>query len=717
MPPQMPPQGMAAMPQAQQMPQQAQMGRPQMPPQGMAMGGGLDAIPYNEGDYAEGGIVSFQVGGGYGETMAQLRRQLGAARTQAQRDQITSAMNQLRAQYEQPSLQPNMSTGPRREGLAAVDTSNSMDVGMETFADGMVSRPDKGQRIDPNRFDTGTLTEEAAKDTAASGFDNASLSRNIANPFAAAYDTVVGLPAAVLQNAVEFGKSKITGAEPEYVTSAPAQTALFEQEPSIELPSIAGRRGLGGVKEAQNLMLQDATPLTQAQLDAQASKVNLAERRATAPGLGRRYVTPAGRVITDPAEIARLEATPEGRAQANKTSTQSVSDADIYGAAMGDTSAPGTVQEQVSQTEDAAKTIAGDQKTTTDTTVNTQRSSAEQAASEQVGVAAPAEKEEGVGSFPADLQAQFDAQYKELAPQTYDDFTKTAQQFMPETEYGEYRKEIENILKDREGTFKKAKKDSFNMALVQAGLGLMAQGGGQTALQALGKAAMPAVSQYAKDVKDLKKEDRELLRLGLSLEQMDAKEKAATKRMMYQMYSKQEADKKVARAGMLKTQYAGEKTLQAQRIAAEKPTDLQRRLEIRQLPPNHPMRLSLEADDAVRLAEAKASATIAAGARTDVAGQKTEADIKKAIAERRAQLEDSYMLRNQARTDGVAFEDLVKQRLEQFERDLRGTGGQTQTQGTPLPANPTASNLTIGTVYQTSMGLGRWNGTKFEAVQ
>jgi len=685
--PQMPPQGMAATPQAQQIAQRSpQMGMPQqapqqMPPQGMAMGGGLDAIPYNEGDYAEGGVVSFAVGGGYGEAMAQLRRQLGAARTQAQRDQIQSAMAQLRAQYEQPSLQPNMSRGPQREGLAAVDTSDPMAINMESFDD---NNPVQSQRIDPNRFNTGTFTEAEARRIEGGNTEESgglgSVLKNIANPFAAAYDTVVGLPAAVLQNAVEFGKSKITGDEPEYVTSAPAQTALFEKEPSVEIPSLEGRRGLGGVKEAQNLMLQDATPLTQAQLDAQASKVNLAERRANPlfDLRGRNFDTSTTSRITDPEEIARLEAAAGDRTQVASTVPDRRGTLEEQVARMR-AGEQDTVASQVAKTEEAAQTITGEQKST-DTKVNTKRSSAEQAAaSEQVGVDAPAEKEKGAGSFPADLQAQFDAQYAELAPQTYDDFEKTAQQFMPETEFGEYRKKVNDLLKDREGTMKQAKKDSFSMALVQAGLGLMAQGGGQTALQALGKAAMPAVSQYAKDIKDLKKEDRELLQLGLSLEQMDAKEKAATKRMMYQMYSKQEADKKVARAGMLKTRYAGEKALQAQRIVADKPTDLQRRIDILQLPPDDPKRIALERVMAAELEQAQASANVAAGSREAVAGQKTAFDINKAIAEERARLftpTNRLLAESAAKQAGISVDDYLQQKLDQYEADLRDTGGQ-----------------------------------------
>ena len=59
--PPMSPQGMAAAPQARQMPPQARMGQPS-PQAMMAARGGMLTIPYDEGDYAEGGIVGFSKG-------------------------------------------------------------------------------------------------------------------------------------------------------------------------------------------------------------------------------------------------------------------------------------------------------------------------------------------------------------------------------------------------------------------------------------------------------------------------------------------------------------------------------------------------------------------------------------------------------------------------------------------------------------------------------
>jgi len=36
--------------------------------------------------------------------------------------------------------------------------------------------------------------------------------------------------------------------------------------------------------------------------------------------------------------------------------------------------------------------------------------------------------------------------------------------------------------------------------------------------------------------------------------------------------------------------------------------------------------------------------------------------------------------------------------------------------GSALPANPSAANLTVGTVYQTARGPAKWTGTGFSPV-
>ena len=500
--PQMPSAGLAAAPQAGQMqqpmaprmgqpaaspmpqPAQAQMAQgapvPTQQPRGMAMGGGLDSIDFVEQGYAPGGVVSFQVGGGYGETMQQLRNQLSAARTQMQRDQIQGAMNQLRAQYEQPSLQPNLSTGPAREGLAAVDTSDPMAIGMETFAD---NTPDQSQRIDPNRFSTGTLTEAEAR--------------------------------------------RIEG-------------------------------GLGATPEARDFGV-DAVPLTAAQQEMQDQKLRIADRQANTTSFGdmfsglgnlikgRRFAnepesepefkpvtadeaaamenaSPGGRRITDPAEIARLEATPEGRAQA----------------ASGLEDRRGTLAEQVARMRAGAdsETMVGDGALRD---MGRSPFGLEQPATPTDQIAAEQEKAKEAPPA-ADTQETPEPEKGTEELSLSDEFTAfqdKMKDIMPKNEFGEYRKKFEQMMKDTKGTMQKGRKDAFNMALLQAGLGMLGQQGGQTALQALGKAALPATKQYMDTVKGLKKEERELLKLGLSLEQMDEKERNATFRTMANLFGQE----------------------------------------------------------------------------------------------------------------------------------------------------------------------------------
>jgi hypothetical protein len=123
-----------------------------------------------------------------------------------------------------------------------------------------------------------------------------------------------------------------------------------------------------------------------------------------------------------------------------------------------------------------------------------------------------------------------------------DEFTAFQDQMkdvMPKNEYGEYRQKFEQMMKDTKGTMERGRKDAFNMALLQAGLGMLGQQGGQTALQALGKAALPATKQYMDTVKDLKKEDQELLKLGLGLEKMDTEERNATFRTMANLFGQE----------------------------------------------------------------------------------------------------------------------------------------------------------------------------------
>ena len=609
--PQMPPQGMAAMPPAQQMPPQAQMGRPQAPqmqqpmPQQMAMGGGLDAIPYNEGSYAPGGVVSFAPGGAMSkqQLLSQLNQAYMAAgsaqeraQIKAQIDNITkmgtvtspggqavtdSRLNQdasftgaaplaetnLFDQLKNASPAAVPGEAARQARIAAanpVDTapveessgftlpgfdaylnnmradtqdakrlqrqvSSTDDAGLTTIpvnipamSDIDMSGRDKalaGQNVTPDAFTGATVAADplldavekgkqvAGKPSTAGVFSRAdtsqfddplvlsetiseanqpiseglkSLGRNVAAPFAALYDTAVGLPAAVVQNTYELGKSKFTGETPQYVTSAPAQTALFGEEPSINIPRYDGPQMGPQSVEAE----------------AQAKKVAAAQEQMKE-------------------DAAQAEANLYSSAMGSASPTQTSTEANIYDAAMNDATAPVTLADQVKQANDTAevlkpKTVEKDDSDAAETALK--------AANDQA-----------------------DAMTEAAKTTASDDFQKQIEDLMKPAEKGEFRKEMEALVKDRGARLKSAKKEAFSMALLQAGLGMLGQGGGQTALQALGKAALPATKDYAAAVKDAKKEDRELLQLGLSMEQMDAKELAATKRAVAQLYGKRSA--------------------------------------------------------------------------------------------------------------------------------------------------------------------------------
>jgi hypothetical protein len=55
--------------------------------------------------------------------------------------------------------------------------------------------------------------------------------------------------------------------------------------------------------------------------------------------------------------------------------------------------------------------------------------------------------------------------------------------------------------------------------------------------------------------------------------------------------------------------------------------------------------------------------------------------------------------------------------LREMEKKLKGGGGgATGGSATPLPANASPANLTVGTVYQTAKGPAKWTGTGFSPV-
>ena len=487
--PQMPPQGMAAMPPAQQMPPQAQMGRPapqpQMPPQPMpqqmAMGGGLDAIPYNEGSYAPGGVVSFNVGGGYGETMAQLRRQLGAARTQAQRDQIESAMSQLRAQYEQPSLVPG----------------------------------DDGVNIDD-------LVRQNVGQPIRQGLNN-------------------------LGSGIQAGFNALTSAFGSGDTSDPFAVGMESfEDPQRTAGQTAPMRSTDLSLAAQQNIIAQLSPEQKAR---RAGLGELAAPEALAM-LGEGKGTGANETFLTPEDIARLRKSQIKPRGLNAVASPMTADDAI--AALGERKGTGanetfvqapTVEEQVQQTQAGA--------TIEDTGISEQPTVSEQiTASEQAA--------------PAVAAPEADATEKETGKtKSVEDYFKELSGLRDE-EPGPYTQELRNELANRADTMSAAKKDAFNMALLQTGLGMLSQEGQPGgALQAAGKAALPAVKEATAAIRAAKKEDRELLKMGASIEQAEGRRKDA----LLNAAVKQHGADKTAAA-----------TIRAAEVNANRETDFDRKI-------------------------------------------------------------------------------------------------------------------------------------------
>jgi hypothetical protein len=145
-----------------------------------------------------------------------------------------------------------------------------------------------------------------------------------------------------------------------------------------------------------------------------------------------------------------------------------------------------------------------------------------------------------------------------------EDYFKELSSIRPE-EKGPHTQELEQMLASRGAALSDAKKEALNMALLQTGLGMLSQAGGQTALQALGTAALPATKVAADAIKEAKKEDRDLLKMGAAIEQAEGKRKDA---LLDAAVKKHGADKTVAA------------TLEAARLNAERETDLSRQIEI-----------------------------------------------------------------------------------------------------------------------------------------
>jgi len=566
--PQMSPQGVAAAPQARQMPPQAQMGQPS-PQAMMAARGGMLTIPYDEGNYAEGGIVGFNAGGGYGEAMAQLRRQLGAARTQAQRDEITSAMNQLEAQYQKSTYQPS---------LAAADLSTPT-----------------AQITGGNRFNTGTLTEAEAR-----RIEGAPPPVDLDMGMETYADS--DLTSGVQQGASLF--SQLKNATPAPVPGEDARAARKAASvtgPATKIntgidPDIAG---LVGLNANQAIVPEEkpAAPLNEAQLAMQADKMRAAKRRANAPGLGRnvigspeyiraqggadmnaldrmsaenegsggimgllnqgiRSVVDAGKesnigatvrdVISSPIDFIRGKGEELGRAVSER-------DRSAAGAAEAEANLK-AIQEQVAQTEKESKAMAGNQD---DVLARARATSA--AENKQMTGTIPTTKGDTAASA-----ASENANVQELANAGVSGETLTTIGSLTDMfnkEEGAAAKKYREYLQNLPKQAGQRKSDALAMFALQTGIGMLAQPGGQTALQAAGKSANNAMKTYVAEMKDIRGLEEKALKGEVALEELQQKRADANLKIAADIYGRQ---------------LVADTSLAAARINAGKPTDATR---------------------------------------------------------------------------------------------------------------------------------------------
>jgi hypothetical protein len=64
----------------------------------------------------------------------------------------------------------------------------------------------------------------------------------------------------------------------------------------------------------------------------------------------------------------------------------------------------------------------------------------------------------------------------------------------------------------------------------------------------------------------------------------------------------------------------------------------------------------------------------------------------------------------------MANSELGLKQLASIDAELAKLANVNRQSGNPLPANPSAANLTVGTVYQTARGPAKWTGTGFSSV-
>lgn len=238
------------------------------------------------------------------------------------------------------------------------------------------------------------------------------------------------------------------------------------------------------------------------------------------------------------------------------------------------------------------------------------------------------------------------------------------------------------------------KSDARAMAIFKAGLSIMG-GTSRNALENIGKGAMVGAEDYQKANSELKKAEKERQKQFAAIEQArraedqdDIKGKNAALERAYtanQRLNELTTQSVLTATGkereqdldLYKTKFAGAKGIEAANI---------------------------QADATKYAANLQASTKAALEGKTGVKGMQ---DVRESLAKDIA---------NDIRMD-PATRALKQQQIDALDKQILSLSGYKGPASiTPLPANPSISNLTVGTVYQTAKGPAKWTGTGFMPI-
>lgn len=571
--PQMPPQGMAATPQAQQMAQRPpQMGMPQapqqMPPQGMAMGGGVNSIDYVEGNYAPGGIVGFNRGDA-------VRAEVKAL------EQRRDALRQALVDLENRPFYIGSEKQGLESQLAAVERRLAQG---PSFAETPLPDTVEGGQDYPNvqgtpgqlNFQLPDVTAEAQAKRDAEASQPSSFNRYL-NQMTTDYKDSQRLQDRARALA-EAENAQMTGAAPVVQpTISSEEASLIQQGVNPDVAGLVGQSaGIPALVSAEQQADMEMTPQQRAAYD---SKMRLAERRQNAPGVmdafnflrrtvgGRNlaaspgldpsnaYLEQQGTADMNALDRANVEPTESGGGlrglidqgissvvnagknfadAGGRDAVQSVSDT-IKGLVSGDAepdaftgaaqkvaaeqqtnveSAP-TVAQRVAETETekAATEPSKDTTATTTAATTTDTTTTKQPEDDvltRARATADAENKQMTGEAPIPEKGLTDY-YNEL-------------EGLLKQEDGPATKELKELFGNRKETARKERAEALNMALIEFGFRVAGAPGGPIG-QIIGQAGQKTLPGVTKAFNRIKKEDTENLRLIASMEQAEGKRK------------------------------------------------------------------------------------------------------------------------------------------------------------------------------------------------